>query len=263
MTITKQPIDLATRIMLDQVSRLSDGDYEQSTVIQLFLDWVGRGTASSTAFVWFREQPIDFNDNQTLSLRVVDPIADEGVWAITDNVCNSCCHGEVWRQNAEATIESLAPSTHLGTQKRNYFQRRWNEHDKWKAENSHGHTTARVRHGDTGGACMQMKFGKRHILCYCHRHVRQSWAGQKRVRDGSMTLDDCDAQSLEVARQVGTGLFMIRIDDLMHNDYALNPLWMILSSTLTTNLVLTERLRFRLHEFARLFHRCDGQCSRL
>ena len=26
-----------------------------------------------------------FNDNQTVSLRVVDPIADDGVWAITDD----------------------------------------------------------------------------------------------------------------------------------------------------------------------------------
>ena len=34
----------------------------------------------------------------------------------------------------------------------------------------------------------------------------------KRVRDGSITLDDYDAQSLEVARQVGTGLFTIRSD---------------------------------------------------
>ena len=33
----------------------------------------------------------------------------------------------------------------------------------------------------------------------------------KRVREGSITLDDYDAQSLEVARQVETGLFMIRI----------------------------------------------------
>ena len=30
----------------------------------------------------------------------------------------------------------------------------------------------------------------------------------KRVRDGSITLDDCDAHSLEVVRQVGTGLFV-------------------------------------------------------
>ena len=35
------------------------------------------------------------------------------------------------------------------------------------------------------------------------------------MRDGSITLVDYDAQSLEVSRQVGAGLFMIRIDHLM------------------------------------------------
>ena len=44
------------------------------------------------------------------------------------------------------------------------------------------------------------------------------------VRDGSATLDDYDAQSLEVARQVGTGMFVIRIDHLIRDDYASNPL---------------------------------------
>ena len=48
-----------------------------------------------------------FKDNQTRNLRVVDPIADEGVWAIIDDGCNSCCHGEVWRQNAEAKMKAL------------------------------------------------------------------------------------------------------------------------------------------------------------
>ena len=67
-------------------------------MVQLFLDCVDRATPSSTAFVSFRDQPMHFNDNQTLSLRVVDPIADEGVWATIDDGCNSCCHGEVWRQ---------------------------------------------------------------------------------------------------------------------------------------------------------------------
>ena len=46
----------------------------------------------------------------------------------------------------------------------------------------------------------------------------------KRVRDGLITLDDHDAQSLEVVRQVGTGLFMIRIVHLIFNDYACNLL---------------------------------------
>ena len=54
-TITKQQIDLATRFKLEQVSRLSVGDYDQSVMVQLFLDCIGRTTASSTAFVSFRE----------------------------------------------------------------------------------------------------------------------------------------------------------------------------------------------------------------
>ena len=77
-TITKQQIDLATRKMVEQISRLSDGDFEQSLVVHLFLDCIDCATASSTAFVSFREQSMHFNDNRTLSLRVVNPIADEG-----------------------------------------------------------------------------------------------------------------------------------------------------------------------------------------
>ena len=46
----------------------------------------------------------------------------------------------------------------------------------------------------------------------------------KCLRDVSITLDDYDAQSLEVARQAGTGLFMIRTDHLIRDDYASNPL---------------------------------------
>ena len=129
--------------MLEQISRLSNGDYEQSMMVQLFLDCVDRATASSTAFVSFREQLMHFKDNQTLNLRVGDKIADEGVWAIIDDGCNSCCHGEVWRQNAEKN-ESVGPSTNLAAEKGNYFQWCWNEHDKWKVENAHGHTTAGI-----------------------------------------------------------------------------------------------------------------------
>ena len=47
-----------------------------------------------------------FNVNQTLRLRVVDPIADDGVWAIIDDGCNSC-HGDVWRQNAATEMKVL------------------------------------------------------------------------------------------------------------------------------------------------------------
>ena len=76
-------------MLLDQISRLSDGDHEQLMMVELFLDCM------------------HFDDNQTLNLRAVDPIADEGVWAIIDDGCNSCCHGEVWRQNAEPKMKVL------------------------------------------------------------------------------------------------------------------------------------------------------------
>ena len=46
----------------------------------------------------------------------------------------------------------------------------------------------------------------------------------KRVRDGSITLDDDDAQSLEVFQQVETGLFMIGIEYLIRDEYVCNPL---------------------------------------
>ena len=39
-----------------------------------------------------------------------------------------------------------------------------------------------------------------------------------------ITLDNSDAQSLEVARHVGTGLFMIKIVHLIYNNYVCNPL---------------------------------------
>ena len=79
-------------------------------MLRLFLDCVDRAVVSSTAFLSFREQPVEFGGDRALSLRVVDPIADEGVWAVIDDGCNSCCHGEVWRQNAEAKMKSFWPS---------------------------------------------------------------------------------------------------------------------------------------------------------
>ena len=54
-TIMKRQLDLATRLMLEQISRLSDVDFEQSAMLQLFLDCVDRATVPSTALVSFHE----------------------------------------------------------------------------------------------------------------------------------------------------------------------------------------------------------------
>ena len=164
-----------------------------------------------------------FKDNQTLNLRVVDPFADEGVWAIIDDGCDSCCHGEGWRQNAEAKMKVLG------------LHPIW-LHRKASAFNGVGTSTT------SGKLKIPMAIRLQEfdmvIRGFVHLHgipqkthpllVSQSCQAElgmtKRVRDGSITLDDYGAQSLEVARQVGTGLFMIGIDHLIFNDDVCNPL---------------------------------------
>ena len=163
-------------MMLEQVSRLSDEDYDQSMTVHLLLDCIDRATTPSTAFVSFREQPMHFSDNQTLSSRVVDPIANEGVWAIIDDGCNSCCHGEVWRQNAEAQMKVLR------------LQPIW-VHRKATTFNGVGTSTTsgklkipmaiRLQESDMvipGCVHSHEILEKTHILCYSPRHVKQSWA---------------------------------------------------------------------------------------
>ena len=50
-TITKRQLAFAARMMLEQVSRLSEGDYTQSTMLQLSLDCVDRATEHSSQSV--------------------------------------------------------------------------------------------------------------------------------------------------------------------------------------------------------------------
>ena len=45
----------------------------------------------------------------------------------------------------------------------------------------------------------------------------------KRVRDVSISLDDYGRQKVEVVRQAGAGLFMIRIDHLIFKDFSIHP----------------------------------------
>ena len=94
-------------MVLEQDSLLSIGNDEQPTILQLPLDFVDHAAESITASVSVRTRSVHSEDNQTLSLRDVDPIAEDGVWAIIDDGCNCCCHDELWRQNAEGTMKVL------------------------------------------------------------------------------------------------------------------------------------------------------------
>ena len=81
---------------------MEDGNHKQSAMKQLFLDSFDRMGQEHAACVSFRRRSMHEHDKQSRTLRPVDPIMDEGVWVIVDDGCISCCHGEVWRRNAES-----------------------------------------------------------------------------------------------------------------------------------------------------------------
>ena len=91
-------------LIMEQVWRLGDGDYEQSAMTQLFLERVDRIGEQHTAFVSCRERSMHKHDQQSQTPRVADPIMDKVVWANVDDGCNSCSHGELWRRSAEIKI---------------------------------------------------------------------------------------------------------------------------------------------------------------
>ena len=80
-------------------------------MVQLFLDCIDRATASSKALFHSKNSPCFPKTIKTLHLRVVDAIAEEGVWAMKDDGCNCCSHGEDWRRNAEAKMNILGLHT--------------------------------------------------------------------------------------------------------------------------------------------------------
>ena len=83
--------------------------------MKLLLDKLDAATSSSSgsasAFPSITMEGADgemyHKDIQAVNLRVVDCLKDEGVWAIIDEGCNSGCHGQRWRENADIKFEKL------------------------------------------------------------------------------------------------------------------------------------------------------------
>ena len=156
-------------------------------------------------------------ETQNLKLRVVDPLEDEGIYAIIDDACNSCCHGELWRETAEKKLAARG------------FKPFW----------VHGDSTNFKGIGEkaTSGK-IKIPFGielvesgmiipgtvSTHEVPKASHPMLLSQACQaklgmtKSMRAGTIFLDDY-GQHLEVVRQAGTGLFMIRIDHLLMKDF--------------------------------------------
>ena len=151
-----------------------------------------------------------FNDYQTLSLRVVDPIADVGVWAIKDGECNSCCHGEVWRQNAVTKMKVLGLRPIWLQRKATTFNGVGTSATSGKLNIP---MAIRLQQSDmvTLGCVHSHEIQEKTHLLLLSQARQAKLSLIKRVRDGSIKLDDHEAQSLEFARQVGTGLFVTMI----------------------------------------------------
>ena len=71
-TLATRQLRVATTWMLEQVTRLEDGDHEQSTAVHGFRDCLDRATEQNNrAYVSCRER-LMHNDQQSQSMRVVD-----------------------------------------------------------------------------------------------------------------------------------------------------------------------------------------------
>ena len=83
--IRERQFDLATERMLGQVSLLSDGDYKRSTMYQLSLYCVDDTAARNIAFAPIRERSEQSEENNILSLRVANLVANDSVQSIKDD----------------------------------------------------------------------------------------------------------------------------------------------------------------------------------
>ena len=84
----------------------------------------------------------------------------------------------------------------------------------------------------------------------------------KSARYGKVTLDDYNDHSLEVAREQGTGLFMIRIDHLSPEQFRHLPIRDLLSELRTMDFLSTRRnhRRHKNNKFSRRNRRGRAGC---
>ena len=157
-------------------------------------------------------------EQQATNLRVVDPLTDPGVWAIVDDACNTCVHGETWRKNAAVKWNALGTQPILNSTEGTSFRGigRSETSGKWQIpfalllEKIGVVIPGTVFSHEVPGADHPMLLSQ---TCQAKMGLNKS------MRQGIMTLEDYDDNELEVVRQKGTGLFMIRIDHIKLDDY--------------------------------------------
>jgi hypothetical protein len=258
-TINKEQIIRAANLMLAEAQKLEDGDYKLLDMGNMFIDCADRSLSDSqgavrepgttivddgcsrnslpgkqrTAMAAVREKNVPaeaspslgtvmHEDKGTTSLKVIDPFTHPGVWAIVDDGCNSCTHSEKWRLNAMAKWKKLGFAPYLRDSKSTNFsgvgERKTN--GKWKLPC--GLLLEESQLNLPGGLDSHEIADGTHCLLLS-QSVQAKLGFLKSTRHGTITMEDYDHQHLEVARQVKTGLFMIRIDHLTPELYEHQP----------------------------------------
>ena len=159
---------------------------------------------------------------QAVNIPIIDPYTDPGVWAIVDDGCNSCCFSDAWKQNADWKWRIKGFAAYLKSSVATSF-------------NGVGTSTTAGKYVLPFGLRLEPSFMSLPGLVEGHKIIEgdrllllsqsvQAKLGMvKDVRDGTTIMKDYQGQHLQVARQIRTGLLMVRIDHLSNVEDYLNP----------------------------------------
>ena len=207
---------------------------------------VDETTGEPIAFYGFKafknNEEVFHRDLQPTHLPVIDTRLHEGVWALIDEGCNTCCHGELWRKNAEMKFRRLGFTPTLETEKESEFKGIGKKESTgvWRIplglllENVDvGYEERKYTvslHLPGSVLSHEMKGSDHPILL--SQGFQAALGFEKDMRFGIIRLKDYDGLGLEVCRQKGSGLFVVRIDRFIseHRD------WKCLQ-----NVILSER----------------------
>jgi len=176
------------------------------------------GKRSATAMM-FSKETREMPERGTTKLRVVDPYEDEGIWAIVDEGANSNTHSDTWRKDADKKWKRLGFQSYLRNATITTFEGVGSKASSGKYQLPCGLRLEESYMTLPGGLSSHEMPNAKHPLLLS-QSFQAKLGFQKDVRDGTITLKDYDGQSLEVVRQIRTGLFMVRIDHLDKKTYA-------------------------------------------
>ena len=149
----------------------------------------------------------------TTQFRVVDPYEDEGVWAIVDEGANSNIHSDFCRKNAQKKWARLGFTSYLKDATTTNFCGVGSKAISGKYTIPCGFRLEESQLILPGGLDSHEMPNSKHPLLLS-RTCQAKLGLRKDVRDGTITMKDYEDPHLDVARQIRTDLFMIRIDHL-------------------------------------------------